>query len=624
MNSAAQRVFDKLLPVQSPDLATFIGALGDVLFQEVDDYASDGPLDQQGWSVLLDLNRIPDKGLDWMAQFIGVHFAPGLTPVQKRLLIQSTDGWRRGTVAAMTGAITPYLQGTKTVIFKERDALVSPSSPAYGLTVVTKKNETAFFLKTASAPLTVSGNEITDAVRAANLALGTGASGNMCDGLLNDSSFGIRRAATNLFRRGQCDATTDWSQAGGGTTVMSLDATTPPPFSTQSIKLICNGGAGNFQGCIASSPAGLAAAAGQVGVGSMYFKGVAGLSYSARLRWTNTDTTTTFGTTFTFNATGAWQLVNAPSLVVGVGLTGDILRIEVLQATANRAETLWFAHAMLESGQPVVAPYVATSGGLFGAHSVARVQAPSNLVTTAQGWAAGRSRLGVPIPTPAFPNIWRGFFDWGGTDADSIQVYVSPGSSSISLRRVKTGGTGIAIAVKACPAKNSGDMISWAAAWTLTRLAISIDGSIFTAVIPDPSQIPALVASTFDISNRNVGQVLDADTKWFACGTGVLTDADAATLFALGDTAPDQNTLPLAAALSAVMPFDTSAYSDWGGPDPRILAALTAQKPAGILLAYSVLAGQDYQGLLDGNPLYSNIFANYATYGGVVNSMPGT
>lgn len=142
MNSAAQRVYDKLLPVQSPDLATYVGGMGDAMFQEIDDYASDGPLDQQGWSILLDLNRIPDKGLDWIAQFIGVHFPPGLTPAQKKVRIQNTDGWKRGTTASIAAAPLPYLTGTQTVIIRERDPAASPSQPAYGLTVITRTSET--------------------------------------------------------------------------------------------------------------------------------------------------------------------------------------------------------------------------------------------------------------------------------------------------------------------------------------------------------------------------------------------------------------------------------------------------------------------------------------------------
>lgn len=56
----------------------------------------------------------------------------------------------------------------------------------------------------------------------------------------------------------------------------------------------------------------------------------------------------------------------------------------------------------------------------------------------------------------------------------------------------------------------------------------------------------------------------------------------------------------------------------------KVLAALLAQKPAGIVLNYQVHDGQDYQSLLTNHPLYSNVFADYATYQGIVNDVPGT
>jgi len=43
-------------------------------------------------------------------------------------------------------------------------------------------------------------------------------------------------------------------------------------------------------------------------------------------------------------------------------------------------------------------------------------------------------------------------------------------------------------------------------------------------------------------------------------------------------------------------------------------AALVSQKPAGLILLYSALSGQDYASLLSGNPLYTNVLANYSNY----------
>jgi hypothetical protein len=89
--------------------------------------------------------------------------------------------------------------------------------------------------------LTTSGNEVTDATRAASALLTTSASGQMCDGLSADSSFGVRRAATNLFRRGQCDNANDWNAATGRDATRRSTRRSPPPFSPQSIKVTTTG-----------------------------------------------------------------------------------------------------------------------------------------------------------------------------------------------------------------------------------------------------------------------------------------------------------------------------------------------------------------------------------------------
>lgn len=56
-----------------------------------------------------------------------------------------------------------------------------------------------------------------------------------------------------------------------------------------------------------------------------------------------------------------------------------------------------------------------------------------------------------------------------------------------------------------------------------------------------------------------------------------------------------------------------------------VLKALLLQKPGGIILVYTVLAGQDYTILYNGGvTTYANVFSTYLTYGGVANGVPGT
>jgi hypothetical protein len=134
-------MYDQLAPLAHDDasnnyaLAWYIAALSEA-WQDVDDVARDtdaGP----GWSSLLDLNRCPVEALPWLAQFVGVKLVTGSTDAAMRARIASTDGWKRGTPAALIGAVTPLLTGTKTVIFRERNG-----GDPYALLVHTKTSET--------------------------------------------------------------------------------------------------------------------------------------------------------------------------------------------------------------------------------------------------------------------------------------------------------------------------------------------------------------------------------------------------------------------------------------------------------------------------------------------------
>lgn len=135
MSSVFDQIWPQFEPVQSDDLETYAGGISE-MFQTADDYASDGPNGEVGWSILLDLDRIPDENLDWLAQFIGVHFPSALSPDEKRDRIRNTDGWNRGTPDAIKAAPLPFLTGTKTVILRER------FPDAYSFQVLTKVSET--------------------------------------------------------------------------------------------------------------------------------------------------------------------------------------------------------------------------------------------------------------------------------------------------------------------------------------------------------------------------------------------------------------------------------------------------------------------------------------------------
>lgn len=119
-------------------LAHFCAAQG-VMFQVVEDLARDTP-EGPGWSVVIDLDRCPDEWLPWLAQFVGVTVIPGSTPADMRVRIASTDGFKRGTPAALEAAAQATLTGSQVVYFRERDPLAA--DPPYSLEVVTRISET--------------------------------------------------------------------------------------------------------------------------------------------------------------------------------------------------------------------------------------------------------------------------------------------------------------------------------------------------------------------------------------------------------------------------------------------------------------------------------------------------
>jgi hypothetical protein len=141
LERVGERVYDILEPLAHEDyyadwsLNYYCGALGSN-YQEMAELVEDGPNGEPGWSIIVDLERIPDKGLDWLAQFVGEVFPEGISPADKRDRLRHATGWDRGTVAAIRAAARPWLTGTKTVIIEERD------TSAYHFTVKTYRPET--------------------------------------------------------------------------------------------------------------------------------------------------------------------------------------------------------------------------------------------------------------------------------------------------------------------------------------------------------------------------------------------------------------------------------------------------------------------------------------------------
>ena len=126
IEDVTQRLYDNLEPLTGAEarlgwpLLAYIDAIGQ-MFQDGADLVQDGPNGEPGWSIVLDINRIPDAGLDWLGQLLGMRLYVGLTPAQKRQQIRDHASWQRGTAAAIAAAVRLFLTGTQTVKIDERD-----------------------------------------------------------------------------------------------------------------------------------------------------------------------------------------------------------------------------------------------------------------------------------------------------------------------------------------------------------------------------------------------------------------------------------------------------------------------------------------------------------------------
>lgn len=138
MTTYAKNIIDELAIATdgNPAFQTYIAGLAQ-LFEQVTLYARDTDDEVVGWSLVLDINRIPGEGLPWLAQFVGVQTIEGLTDAQQRAWIHAAANQRRGTTSSMVQATQLHLTGNKSVTLRERVA-----GDAYALTIVVRTSET--------------------------------------------------------------------------------------------------------------------------------------------------------------------------------------------------------------------------------------------------------------------------------------------------------------------------------------------------------------------------------------------------------------------------------------------------------------------------------------------------
>lgn len=152
--------------------------------------------------------------------------------------------------------------------------------------------------------------------------------------------------------------------------------------------------------------------------------------------------------------------------------------------------------------------------------------------------------------------------------------YIRAPTQAFRLARVN-GGTFQGV-ISPAQAFNAGDAVTIVCAWDAGHVKVSINGAPFTSA--NAALTPTLAATLFDIGSAGAALAIDSDVLWALAGTGVLADADAATINGFGNADPSWSQIPAsptmlwtASVASYVVTlsgqFNTDTYAD-GASNP--------------------------------------------------------
>ncbi|HEU5477538.1 MAG TPA: RHS repeat-associated core domain-containing protein [Gaiellaceae bacterium] len=394
--------------------------------------------------------------------------------------------------------------------------------------------------RTSAGPLlTVSGNEITDAVRNANI---------QGDGRTPpDSSFGIWANTTNLETNGGFESgISGWGSKDHYPATVSWDQTrSDAKFGSGSLEVVTPG-SNNSEGAESN---GTTVSASTTYTASIWVNATPGATLTFCVEENPANTCHNLN----FTASGGWQRY-AQTVTTSSTTTGLTLEVST---NGVQATTFWLDGAQIEQ-QPIATPYVEPNGTSASRGSpfvkLPVVNAP---FTETQGWVAFRLRTGWSNSNA--PSNYPALMSWLSSDANgthSIQLYFSKSGQGFVLVRRDDPNSGIVGA--GTVTFTAGDQVTVVAAWTATQLKISVNGGAFHTA--NNSTIPTITATMIKLgTNDQYGnQPLDGDIFWAAAGSGTLTDTDAATLNNLGNTDPSLGQLPGSPGFAWTA--DTAAY----------------------------------------------------------------
>lgn len=372
-------------------------------------------------------------------------------------------------------------------------------------------------------PLTLSGNEITDASRAAGLE---------GDGLLNDSSFGIWEAATNLCTNGGFETnTTGWTAWGAEASISRV--TTQAKFGSASLEVVVTDLGNRGTGVKVSL------SATTVYTFSAWVKVPTGAT--VRLAVYDTPATTQLGGV---NVVGNddWQRASVTFTSDGDG--GDH-NFYIMTFADYNAVTFYIDGVQIETGF-IATPYIETDGATA-VRDAAYVRAPSSLLSVTQSWVAFRVRTGWGATEPiAAPRV----FSWS-TVWDNL-INIQRGSDALVQIKNDASGGAASQTASATLVWTAGASSTIVGKWDAAAIYIAANGSAFASAAR--SEIPDLTAATTFFIGRDAvfSASLYGDVLWFACGTGTLTDADSALLYSWGNADPQWSWFPASAQLTGL------------------------------------------------------------------------
>lgn len=417
------------------------------------------------------------------------------------------------------------------------------------------------FNGTATTALTVTGDLITDAVRAGGID---------GDGLSNDSSYGIWTQAINYARWGNAFNNAVWVYSNASVVPNSVadvygnitaDAITTSNTTHSVLQAIPVSATLSYTFSFWAKR------------GTM-----TDMKYSV---YNNTGAADIVAPTSYYSQTdagGGWRKISV-SFTAPVGCT-SINIYPLRNSGVTGTVHLW--RAQLEQG-PYPTPYKDTdANSQTRFNGRVKVNSPLNYFNETQGWVAVRVRMGFPSSDGSN----RYFFDWSDDGTHCVQLLRISGTTFTLIR-----GNGTQIQRSTSVPYNVGDFITIVAAWTSTQLRSSYNGAVFTNTAAS-TQIPTLASTIFDIgSNAGNGFTqANSDVLWFAAGSGTLTDTDAAAFNAFGNTDPALDTVPspLVSLPKLVWAAKTSSMSVLGMPTigvetkRNVLSRMIPQRGAGV------------------------------------------